>query len=179
MNDERITLSGMGGQGIILLGTLMANCAMDEGRHVTLIPSYGAEMRGGLSRSFLTLSEKPVLSPAFAQADSAILMYQPALEKYEKSVRKEGVLIYNENMVLEKPKRSDCEVIPVPANRKAQEAGSLRSANIIMLGVWCKKRDLFKYETVVRALRNIFQNKKAEVIDLNLRALESGYNYLP
>ncbi|MDD5067572.1 MAG: 2-oxoacid:acceptor oxidoreductase family protein [bacterium] len=174
--EEKVTLSGMGGQGIILLGTLIANCAMEEDRSVTLIPSYGAEMRGGLSQSYICISDKAIGSPVFACPDSAILMYQPSMDKYENSINPDGLIIYNENMVFSKPARRDITYIPVAANMKAQELGNLKAANIIMLGVWCKKRKIIGYDTVSRAIRNIFKTKSQKVTDLNLKALDLGYH---
>lgn len=174
---EKIILSGMGGQGIILLGTLMANCAMQEKKYVTLVPSYGAEMRGGISNSYVTISDHPIGSSLFSLADSAILMYQPSVDKFINNIKKNGLLIYNENMVSEKFIHQDLNIIALPSNTIAKEIGILKVMNIIMLGVWCKTKKIISYKTAMESIEKRFKEKGDKIVNLNKKAFESGYNY--
>lgn len=177
--EERITISGMGGQGVISLGNLIAYSGMEDGKNVTVVPSYGAEMRGGNSNSFVILSDQPIGAPFFNNADTGILMYQFAFERYESLVKPEGLLIYNENMIALKPSRKDIKYIAVPANIKANELGNSKVLNTILAGVWCKASGFLKYETVEKVIRELlFSTKKQAVIDVNLKAFEFGYNFI-
>jgi len=175
---ERITLSGMGGQGIILLGNLIGTSAMFENRFVTIVPSYGAEMRGGISNCFVTLSDKMISSPVFQESDTGILFYQLAMEKYGASIRKGGTIIFNENMVFQKVKRDDVKFISIPANEKAEEIGDIRVVNIILAGIWWKKRKMIKFDSAIKAIEEIFKIKGKKIIDLNKEAFNFGYNFV-
>lgn len=167
----------MGGQGIVLLGTLIANCAMLEKKYVTLVPSYGAEMRGGISNSYVTISDHSIGSSIFSLADSAILMYQPAMDKFINNIKKDGLLIYNENMIAEKPNRRDLSYMAIPTNSMAKEIGILKVMNIIMFGVWCKTKKIISYKTAMESIEKRFKEKGEKIINLNKKAFESGYNY--
>lgn len=179
MMDHRIIISGMGGQGVLLLGNLLAYSGMQENMNVSVIPSYGAEMRGGISNSFVVFSDAPIGSPVVNNPDSAILMYQYALNKFEQNIKPNGLLIINDNMISLKPSRKDIEIIGIPANAKADELGNLKVVNVILAGVWCKASSCLSYESMTKVIKEIiFANKKKALIDLNLKAFDVGYNYI-
>ncbi len=173
--NEKIILSGMGGQGIISLGYLLANSAMREDKFVSLIPSYGAEMRGGISNSFVTISDEVIYSPVVSEADTAILMYEPALKSFEKNIKKDGFAVLNRDMISIEPQRKDIKIIWVEANNKAQEIGNIKIANVIMAGIWCGFKNLISKDSLVQQIKDVFQNKKKNLIEMNLIALDYGY----
>ena len=175
---ERITISGMGGQGLISLGNLIGISSMFEDKFVSIVPSYGAEMRGGISNCFVTISDKQIGSPVFSRADTGILFYQLAIDKHVKTIKNKGVLIYNENITFKKIDRNDIQLIGVPANYKAEEIGNIKIANIILAGVWCNLRKIIQYNTMIKAIEETFKNKSKELIDLNKKAFDFGYNFV-
>ncbi len=174
--NEKMILSGMGGQGIISLGYLLVNAAMNEDKFVSLIPSYGAEMRGGISNSFITISDSTIFSPVVAEADTVILMYDPSLKIFESKIKKSGVAILNKDAISNFPKRDDIKIIWVNANEEAQKIGNIKIANVIMAGIWCGYKKLISKDSIINQIKDVFKNKNQKMIDLNLTALDYGYN---
>lgn len=175
---EQITLSGMGGQGVISLGNIIGYSGMLENKYVSVVPSYGAEMRGGISNCFVVLSNKEIGSPVVSNPDVGILFYQPAINKYLHSIKKDGMLIYNENMVFDKIERNDIRTIGVPANYTAEEIGNIKTANVILAGVWCKIKKIVQYDNGIKAIEEMFKTKGPKLIDLNKKAFDFGYNFV-
>ena len=126
MSDQTRTLfcAGFGGQGVMVLGQLVAYGAMKEGKFVTWLPSYGPEMRGGTANCGVTVSSRPIGSPFVASADVVVALNQPSLDKYEASVKTGGFLIYNSDMAKYTPTRDDIRVIPVNASQIAGNIGN-------------------------------------------------------
>jgi len=176
--ENRIILSGMGGQGVISLGNLMGIGSMLENRHVSVVPSYGAEMRGGISNCFVTISDKMIGSPVFYRANIGIFMYQPAMDKFIQNIMDRGLVIYNKNMVSKIPDRKSIRFIGIPANFQADKMGDSRIANIILAGVWCRIKMVIKYDTVIKAIKEMFKNKSKILIDLNIEAFKFGYQFV-
>ncbi|HQH79317.1 MAG TPA: 2-oxoacid:acceptor oxidoreductase family protein [Synergistaceae bacterium] len=166
--------AGFGGQGILTLGQLVAYTAMNEGRFVTWIPSYGPEMRGGTANCSVVVSDAEIASPVVNHADAVVIMNQPSLEKFEKMVKPGGVLIYNSDLVTYKNPRTDVKVIPVPANSVAAEMGNDKVANVIALGALAEATDLMKPETCLETLKEKLGKKKAQLLELNINAFARG-----
>ncbi len=166
--------AGFGGQGILTLGQLVAYTAMNEGRFVTWIPSYGPEMRGGTANCSVVVSDAEIASPVVNHADAVVIMNQPSLEKFEKMVKPGGVLIYNSDLVTYKNPRTDVKVIPVPANSAAAELGNDKVANVIALGALAEATDLMKPETCLETLKEMLGKKKAQLLELNINAFARG-----
>ncbi|MFI5369535.1 MAG: 2-oxoacid:acceptor oxidoreductase family protein, partial [Spirochaetia bacterium] len=137
---EGIFFGGFGGQGIILAGRIICLAAMGEGKHVSHIPSYGAEMRGGTANCSVVVSDEEIASPLVPQPSVCIVMNKPSLLKFESMVRPGGLLIWNESLIDLAPVRSDIETLAVCANDIAEAAGSYKSANMVMLGVLLKRK---------------------------------------
>ncbi len=175
---ERVILSGMGGQGIISLGNLIGYSAMMDKKNVSIVPSYGAEMRGGISNCFVAISDLDIGSPVFSCSDSAIFFYQKAVDKYADNVIKDGIIIYNEDMVSEKIKRDDLKIIGVPANTEAKNIGNIKIVNILLAGIWCKNKNIIKYDTMLESIEKMFAGKSGQIIDLNKKAFDFGYNFV-
>ena len=133
---EQIILAGFGGQGVLLAGQIIAYAGMNEGKNVSWLPSYGPEMRGGTANCNVVVSDEEVGSPVVVEADCLIVMNRPSLEKYEKDLKPGGLLLLDSDLIEIEPTRTDIKVIKVPANSLAEQAGSIKAANMVMLGAY-------------------------------------------
>ncbi len=174
--SEQIILAGFGGQGMLLAGQLLAYAGLAENKNVSWLPSYGPEMRGGTANCCVIVSEEEVGSPIVTEADSVIVMNRPSLDKYESYVKKGGLLIINSTLIDKKATRDDIDVVYVPANELAEQAGSVKAANMVVLGAYLQKTSVVKASSVIKALEKIMGEKKAKLIPLNEKALELGAN---
>ena len=132
--DMQLIIAGFGGQGVLLMGQLMAYAGMLDGREVSWMPAYGPEMRGGSANCSVVISDSPVGSPKVEDADVVIAMNRPSMDLFESSVVPGGLLIYNSSLIDTKPTRTDITVVPVPCNDIADSLGNGRVANMVMLG---------------------------------------------
>jgi 2-oxoglutarate ferredoxin oxidoreductase subunit gamma len=171
---EELIFAGFGGQGILLGGSLIAQAAMKERLCATWFPSYGPEMRGGTCNCLVAYSSDEIGSPIFSAYDTALIMNLPSLEKFAPMVRRGGHLFVNTSLIeLENP-RSDVQLIEVPVNDLAREAGSDRAANVVMVGAYCAVKPHIRHETLQEVLRETFAAKGQKLVDINLRALDAG-----
>ncbi|MBE5758983.1 MAG: 2-oxoacid:ferredoxin oxidoreductase subunit gamma [Clostridiales bacterium] len=171
---EQILSAGFGGQGVLLLGQLLAYSGMREGKNVSWMPSYGPEMRGGTANCSVIVSDEEIGSPVIDEADTVIVMNRPSLDKYESKLRKGGRLFINSSLIDKKATRDDIEVYYVPVSDIANELGNARVANIVMLGAYLELTHLVKPETAIAQLKESFGEKKAHLIPLNEQAIEKG-----
>jgi len=171
---EQILSAGFGGQGVLLLGQLLAYSGMREGKNVSWMPSYGPEMRGGTANCSVIVSDEEIGSPVIDEADTVIVMNRPSLDKYESKLRKGGRLFINSSLIDKKATRDDIEVYYVPVSDIANELGNARVANIVMLGAYLELAHLVKPETAIAQLKESFGEKKAHLIPLNEQAIEKG-----
>ena len=171
---KELLAAGFGGQGIMMLGQLVAYSGIEDGRNVTWIPSYGPEMRGGTANCSCVISDEPVGSPMVTQGDVVVIMNQPSLAKFEGSVKPGGVLIYDSDLVEYPNPRTDCIVIPVPSQTIAAELGSAKVANIVMLGVLVEASKMVSEESVEKIIREKLGAKKPQFLPMNLSAYEKG-----
>ena len=172
--SEQVILAGFGGQGMLLAGQLLAYAGLAENKNVSWLPSYGPEMRGGTANCSVIVSDDEVGSPIVTEADTVIVMNRPSLDKYESYVRKGGLLIINSTLIDKKATRNDIEVLYVPANDLAEQAGSVKAANMVVLGTYLEKTHVVSDRSVIAALEKIMGEKKAKLIPLNEKALELG-----
>jgi len=173
MLDE-IIIAGFGGQGILLMGRLIAHAGMLEGKNVAWMPSYGPEMRGGTANCTVIISSEEVASPVVSNPITLIAMNQASLDKFEPLVEKEGIIILNKSLISRDVNRDDLEVIKVSANDIANELGNLRVANMVVLGSYIAKRRTVKMETIVMVLEETLGEKSEKMIALNKEALKRG-----
>ncbi len=173
MLDE-IIIAGFGGQGILLMGRLIAHAGMLEGKNVAWMPSYGPEMRGGTANCTVIISSEEVASPVVPNPITLIAMNQASLDKFEPLVEREGIIILNKSLISRDVNRDDLEVVKVPANDIANELGNLRVANMVVLGSYIAKRRTVKMETIVRVLEEALGEKSEKMIALNKEALKRG-----
>jgi len=172
--EHRIILAGFGGQGVLLMGQLLAKAAMAEGHEVSWMPSYGAETRGGTSNCHVMISDEPVGSPLVSSATECIVMNLPALDKFESIVEPGGFLFVNTSLIERKVARTDIKVVYVPVSDIANEMGNPRVANMVMLGAVLKATDMLPAESVLEALRVTLGKSKEHLIPLNKQAIERG-----
>ena len=173
MLDE-IIFAGFGGQGVLLMGRLIAQAGMLEGKQVVWMPSYGPEMRGGTANCTVIVSSEEVASPVVPNPITLIAMNQPSLDKFEPMVLKNGIIIINKSLVSRDINRDDVEVVKVPANDIANELGNLRVANMVALGSYIAKSKSVMMETVFEVLDQILDRRQEKLITLNKEALKRG-----
>jgi 2-oxoglutarate ferredoxin oxidoreductase subunit gamma len=171
---HEIIFAGFGGQGVLSMGQIIAYAAMIENKEVSWMPSYGPEMRGGTANCITIVSSQRISSPIISRFDSAIILNQPSLEKFEDKVKPGGILLFEESTILNAPKRTDIEVIPIPANGEAQKLGKKQVANMIMIGAFLEKRPILKIENIIKALKKVLPERHHHLIPLNEKALETG-----
>jgi len=173
MLDE-IIIAGFGGQGVLLMGRLIAYAGMLEGKHVAWMPSYGPEMRGGTANCTVIVSSDEVASPVITNPMTLIAMNKPSLDKFEAQVEKDGTIILNESLISQDVKRDDVRVFKVPANEIANKLGNLRVANMVALGTYVANSKSVKMETIFQALEKTLGNKAEKLFALNKEALNRG-----
>ena len=175
---EEILCAGFGGQGIMLLGKLLAFAGMREGKYVTYIPSYGAEVRGGTSNCSVIISCEEIASPIISSVSTLIVMNEPSLIKFEPRIKAGGLMILNSTLVLSKPQRDDVEAISIPATQMADELGTVQCANMIVLGCLIARTDVVRVDTVVEGLSKTLPKRKRDLLEVNIKALERGRRFL-
>ena len=173
--ETSIIISGFGGQGVLLAGQLLAYAGMDNDKHVTWIPSYGPEMRGGTANCTVIVSDDPIGAPLVAEPDVAVVLNLPSFEKYEGLVKPGGLLVVNSSLVDAKLLRDDIEVVYVPANKIAEELGSVKMMNMAAIGGLLAKRPFLSLLQVQQALDAHLPARKAELLSANKLVLQKGY----
>ena len=171
-----VIMAGFGGQGLMFIGKLLAYTSMKAGKHVTWIPSYGPEMRGGTANCTVVVSEEKIGSPVITQPQSLIIMNNPSLKAFEPRLQPGGLLFLNSSLITHRVERKDIEVIAIPANDIALELGEKRSANMVMLGAYIARTQVVPKEGVLEGLRELF-GKKAQFLEVNKLAFEKGTEY--
>lgn len=173
---HEIVFAGFGGQGILLAGKLLCVAAMKEGKYVSHIPSYGAEMRGGTANCQVIISDEEVASPIVHAPDVVVALNSPSMVKFEPLMKEGGLLIYNSSLIEEKPKRGDIRAIGIEANRLAEDAGSIRAANMAAAGRLVRELSgLSSLESLIGALGDVVSARNRELNAINQRALSAGY----
>jgi 2-oxoglutarate ferredoxin oxidoreductase subunit gamma len=172
--QTEIIFSGFGGQGALFAGQLLAYAALDEGRHVTWIPSYGPEMRGGTAHCTVIIADDEIGSPLVRHPAAVAAMNLPSFDKYLPLIAPGGVLVYNASLITRSPKRSDLRLIPAPANAIAEELGHVRLANMVLTGALVAATGVLPLEAVMRALRAHLPQRHHALLDPNYAALRRG-----
>ena len=173
----QILIAGFGGQGILFAGKFLANKGLLEGRQLSWLPSYGPEMRGGTANCSVVLSDDPIGSPIVNKPDVLIVMNLPSLDKYENEVVPGGKIFVDSSLIERKVKRTDVDVYYIPATKLAQQNEIPTLANMIMLGKVMKESEFVSYDGIEDAVRSIVSAKRANLFDVNMKALSLGYNY--
>jgi len=169
-----VIMAGFGGQGILLIGKMLAYAGMREGKEVSWLPSYGPEMRGGTANCPVVISDRPVGSPVIRSPRAVVAMNLPSLDKFEPDVKPGGLLLINSSLIDRGANRDDVIVIDVPANDIAIELGNRRGANMVALGAYLGATDAVSLDGVIEVVRETFAAKPG-VIDANITALHRGH----
>ncbi|HSL18022.1 MAG TPA: 2-oxoacid:acceptor oxidoreductase family protein [Methylomirabilota bacterium] len=169
-----VIMAGFGGQGILLIGKILAYAGMREGKEVSWLPSYGPEMRGGTCNCTVVISDRPVGSPVIRSPRAVVAMNLPSLDKFEPDLRPGGLLIINTSLIDRGAARDDVTVVSVPANEIANELGNPRGANMIALGAYLGATGAVSLDGVIEVVRETFAAKPA-VVDVNITALRRGH----
>ena len=172
--DAQFLIAGFGGQGVLLIGQILAKAAMDEGKNVSWMPSYGPEMRGGEANCAVVINDEPIGSPLVTEPPVAVVMNLPSMEKFEPTIAKDGIMLYNSSLIDALPKRKDIKTIAVPCNEIAAELKNDRVANMVMLGALIGATNILTIDAVMGALGEIFGEGRAHLLPLNRTAIEKG-----
>lgn len=173
--NPRIKIAGFGGQGLLFLGRLLAEAGMRQGYHVSWLPSYGPEMRGGTANCHVNISTEPIGSPLVSDPTVLITMNRPSLEKFQDELVSGGVLIYDSSLIDRVPERSDVEIIALPATALADSIGNAKIANMVALGAYLGTTGLLEQEELFKALATV--TKKTSMLEQNLQAIKAGVQF--
>ncbi len=174
----KTVFSGFGGQGVIVMGYLLAMAGMYEEKNVTCLPSYGAEVRGGTANCTVVISTEEIASPVASEPEYAVLMNSPSLFRYQNEIQSGGTIFLNSSMIESKPIRGDLEIYEIPVNDLVKQFPGNKVSNMIMLGAFIKKAGLVSFDTMTLAIKEAFGSKNSAVLKLNKSALQLGYDYL-
>lgn len=175
MRTEKCILAGFGGQGIMLMGQLLAQAGLDEGLEVSWLPSYGPEMRGGTANCSVIISPEPIPSPVIAHdATSLIVMNLPSMEKFVPDLVPGGFALVNSSLIEAKVERAHITPIYVPCNEIAQSVGDLKMTNMVMLGAFVQATGCVRPESVLGALEHKLGERKAHLMAGNREAFARG-----
>jgi 2-oxoglutarate ferredoxin oxidoreductase subunit gamma len=173
---EEIAIGGFGGQGVLFIGRLFTEAAFREGREVVYMPAYGAEKRGGVAWCNVTISDERIGALFISRPTVAIAMNSASLTRFERTTRPGGLLVVNSTLVPETVGRKDIDAVYVPANDLAAEAGDSSTGNLVLLGALLTYRPVVSLNSLHRIMEETLSGKK-KLLDVNRRALESGYSW--
>ena len=172
--EAQFLIAGFGGQGVLLIGQLLAKAAMHEGMNVSWMPSYGPEMRGGEANCAVVISDEPIGSPLVTEIPIAVIMNKPSMIKFTPAMEAGGVMLYNSSLIDIVPDRTDITAIPVDCNSIAEELGNSRTANMVMLGAILARTGIVSIDSAIEALKMTFGPKKEHLLPINRQAMERG-----
>lgn len=171
---EEIIIAGFGGQGVLSMGKILAYAGLMDNLEVTWMPSYGPEQRGGTANVTVIVSDSPISSPVLDSFDTAVLLNQQSLDKFEPKVKPGGTLIYDPSGIHHPPTRTDITIVPVDAMTAAIEMNNSKTYNMILLGALLKQRAIVSVDAVVRGLKKTLPERHHHLIPLNEKAIERG-----
>lgn len=174
----KTVFSGFGGQGVLMMGYIMALSAMRDGMHVTYLPAYGAEVRGGTANCTVSISDEEIASPVASFPDYVIALNKPSLIRYEGQLKSMGTLFLNSDLIDIDAERKDINIIKVPANTMAKKLKSERTVNMIMLGAFAAATSVTSIDSLMGALSEVVKAKRARQMETNRKGLEMGSQYV-
>jgi 2-oxoglutarate ferredoxin oxidoreductase subunit gamma len=172
--QTEVIMAGFGGQGLMMIGKLLALAGLEEGKEVTWLPSYGPEMRGGTANCTVVVGNKPIGSPLTPTPKGGIVMNRPSHEKFAPAIKPGGVLVVNSSLIPDRSDRKDIKIFRIRANDIAMEAGSGRSANLVVLGAYIGLDELVNCDTLLNAIKKAFAAKK-QFLEINCNTFMKGY----
>ena len=177
MTNECI-MAGFGGQGLLFSGKVLAHAALIENKELSWLPSYGPEMRGGTCNCSVIVSDDPVGSPIIAHPNVLMVMNEPSLDKFEDAVAADGTIFVDSSLIARKVRRTDVEAVYIPATQMAKDMNALSLANMIILGAIVEKTKCAKWESMEPTLKHVISARKADLLGLNLKAIEAGRDFI-
>ncbi|MBZ0202864.1 MAG: 2-oxoacid:acceptor oxidoreductase family protein [Ignavibacteria bacterium] len=171
---EELIAAGFGGQGVLSMGMTLAYAGMIENKEISWMPSYGPEMRGGTANCITILSDNKISSPIITFFDSAIILNQPSMDKFESRIKPGGVLIYESTNIIEPTKRTDIEVFGIRAAEEAVNMKNSKILNMIMLGAYLERKPVVKIVSIIEALKKVLPERYHNLLPINKLALEKG-----
>ena len=171
---QEIIIAGFGGQGVLSMGKILAYAGLMEGKEVSWMPAYGPEQRGGTANVTVIVSDEPVSSPVLSAYDTAIILNQQSLDKFEDRVKPGGLLIYDPNGITRHPKRTDITVCKIAAVDEAAKLGNAKAYNMIVLGAYLAKKPIVSMDNVVAGLKKSLPPRHHKLIPMNEQAIEAG-----
>lgn len=173
--ETSIIIAGFGGQGVLFAGQLLAYAGMDAGQHVTWIPSYGPEMRGGTAHCVVIVSDEPIGAPVVSRPDIAVVLNLPSHDKYAPLVKPGGLLVVNSSLISAESSRTDIDIVHVPANAIAEEWGTAKMLNMAALGAMLAARPILSLSVVEKALAEHLPAGKQHLVERNLQVIRHGH----
>jgi len=170
--SSKMFFAGSGGQGIMLMGQMVASAAILDDKATTFFPSYGPEMRGGTANCTVIVSDKPISSPLIFESDCVVAMNLPSMLKFEPTLKAGGVLLLNKSLIHQEAKRSDITVYEIPVTDLAHDLGDNRVANMIMLGAFARTTGIVSPEKLEKIIHDTFGAKGKNLVELNLKAFK-------
>ncbi|NLO89178.1 MAG: 2-oxoacid:ferredoxin oxidoreductase subunit gamma [Clostridia bacterium] len=174
---HEIIIAGFGGQGILFAGQLLTHAGMVEGKHVSWIPSYGPEMRGGTANCSVVISDRGISSPIVTEPTILMAFNGPSLEKFENRIKPEGFIFYNSSIIKRDPQNPKASSYGVPVNEMAEGLGNSKVANMVMLGALIEITKIVSPETLLLSLEKALGRRKKNMLSLNEEALKAGREY--
>ncbi|MBO4392373.1 MAG: 2-oxoacid:acceptor oxidoreductase family protein [Clostridia bacterium] len=172
-----ILFAGFGGQGVQFAAKVTTYSGMMSGKEVSLLPSYGPEMRGGTSNCAVRIDDKMIASPIVNEPNILMALNQPSYDKFAEKVEEGGAIVFDDSLIKRSDSRTDISVYPIPATKLAREHGFVGLANMIALGYMAKKTGFLSLEIIKEGLAKAVPASKAALLGKNIEALEFGYNY--
>lgn len=170
--------SGFGGQGVLLMGVSLAHGGMSKGLHVTFLPAYGAEMRGGTANCTVAIADEEIASPVASEPNYLVVMNSPSLFTFQNKVTSKGTIFLNSSIIKDRPHRDDVSVICVPCADMAQDLGNIRVANVVMMGAFIKISKVVPPDIYLSSLETIMGSRRKSLAELNKKAFNAGFDYL-
>ncbi len=171
---EEIIIAGFGGQGVLSMGQILCYSGVMQNLEVSWFPSYGPEMRGGTANCTAIISDAEISSPVLNAFDTAIVLNQPSMDKFEDSVKPGGLLIYEENGMTRKPRRKDINIYSIPAYDESVKMNNTKVFNMIVLGGFLKVKPIIELESILKGLEKVLPERYHNLIPLNEEAIRHG-----
>jgi len=175
---EEIIIAGFGGQGVLSMGKILAYSGIMQDQEVSWMPSYGPEMRGGTANVTVILSDERISSPYLTIFDTAVILNQQSMDKFEKAVKPGGTLLYDPNGILHHPTRTDINIYKIEGAKISAEMGNTKIFNMVILGGFLASRPIVKLDNVIEGLKKSLPERHHKLIPLNQEAITAGMNNL-
>ncbi len=171
---EEIIIAGFGGQGVLSMGQILCYSGVMQNKEVSWMPSYGPEMRGGTANCTAIISDEQISSPVLNTFDTAIVLNQPSMDKFEDAIKPGGLLIYESNGMIRKPKRKDINICVINAYDESVRMNNTKVFNMIVIGGFLKIKPIIDMENVIKGLQKVLPERYHHLIPLNEDAIRKG-----